>query len=97
MIARAMPAHVPANPTAAKSTPAAAKPTKVTRVVRAAPGEIRADSIYTLKEFCQRVGLGRWGVKELRLAGLKILRFHGRSFVAGKSFAEFLEDQSPTP
>ena len=58
-----------------------------------APGEIRADAVYTLSEFSARCGLGRWGIKELRAAGLKVFRFHGRTFVAGKSFLEFLQER----
>ena len=85
MIARA---NGHANGTAPAAKP---KPTRVTRVVHAAPGVIRPDEIYTLKEFGQRVGLGRWGIKQLRADGLRVHKTNGRTFVFGKSFFEFLE------
>lgn len=79
-------------PTAAQ-VPTTPAPTVHVKVEARDVGEIRSDSIYTLTEFSRRCGLARWGVRELRLAGLKIFEFHGRKFVAGKSFIEFLESQ----
>jgi hypothetical protein len=74
-------------------TPATA-PVGKPRRVRSVPGEIRLDAIYTLAEFSKRVRLGRWGVSELQKAGLKVLEFHGRKFVEGRAFKEFLEGQA---
>lgn len=72
--------------------PAPAKPERRTRVIRAAPGEIRADAAYTLRELSARLNLKRWGIASMEQAGLKVRRFNGRSFVLGADVIRFLQE-----
>jgi hypothetical protein len=67
------------------------KPPKVTRVARVLPGIVEADAAYTMSEFSARLNLKRWGLREMRRAGLPVRRFHGRTFVLGSDFLQFLE------
>jgi hypothetical protein len=67
------------------------KPPKVTRVARVSPGIVETGAAYTMGEFSARLNLKRWGLREMRRAGLPVRRFHGRTFVLGSDFLQFLE------
>ena len=60
-------------------------------------GEIRADSIYAIETFKQRISVGTWGFRQMRRAGLRICRSGGRGFVIGADFLEFLAQRAEDP
>lgn len=53
-------------------------------------GTIAGDSVFTLKEFSRRSGLGEWGMRQARRSGLRVLYVHGRGFVRGSDWLEYL-------
>ena len=61
------------------------------------PGVITPDAVYTLSEFQERTGLGRWAVKQARKAGLRTLRMHRRAFVRGRDFVDYLNAHGKQP
>ena len=63
--------------------------TEVTRTASAG-GEISSGSVYTIAEFSLRTGLGKWALRQLRRDGLLVRRVHGRTFVLGTDFIDFL-------
>ena len=71
-----------------------AKKADATPKVGGAEGVVLPQALYTLRELGSRVGLGTWGLREARGAGLKVLRFHGRGWVRGADFIAFLEQQN---
>jgi hypothetical protein len=60
----------------------------------ATPGVIRADEVYTLREFQSRTRLGTWAMRQGRRSGLKVIDAHGRSFVRGADWFAYLERQA---
>jgi hypothetical protein len=54
-------------------------------------GEIRADCAYTVREFCQRTGLGFQRVHEK----FTVRRMAGRRFVLGRDFLDALSSENP--
>lgn len=54
-------------------------------------GEIRSDCAYTVREFCQRTGLGFQKVHEK----FTVRRMAGRRFVLGRDFIEALANPEP--
>jgi hypothetical protein len=56
-------------------------------------GPIATDKIYPLDVFRRTIGMGSWGVRSLRRAGLPIVKVAGRGFVLGRDFLEFIEKQ----
>lgn len=90
MIAPATPApHV--NGTQAKRF---RKPKSPDEARATGPGSISMDEVYTVGEFSRRLSIGRWGLREMRTAGLVVRKFHNRSFVLGSDFADFLRLQA---
>lgn len=55
------------------------------------PGEIRADSIYTLHELGERTGLGQAALRVARRNGLPIKRIGRRAYVLGKDLIEYVD------
>ena len=53
-------------------------------------GEISASSVYTLAEFQRRSGLKRDAMRAARHRGLKVIRAHGRVFVSGREWIDYL-------
>ena len=58
------------------------------------PGEIRADSLYTLEELCERLQLGRKSLRIARRQGLKGGRIGRRCYVLGRDFIEWYTRQA---
>jgi hypothetical protein len=54
------------------------------------PGIIEPPALYTLQELQARSGLGAWGMRQARRAGLQVLRVHGRTFIEGQAFIEYV-------
>lgn len=54
-------------------------------------GEIRADCAYTVREFCQRTGMGHRRVHEY----FKARRMAGRRFILGRDFIDALSKDIP--
>lgn len=55
-------------------------------------GVINPESVYTLNEFSRRVGLTRQnGLRAARNAGLRTIAAHGKKFVRGRDFIDYLE------
>lgn len=57
-------------------------------------GPVRADELYALEEFQQRVGLGRGAMREARRGGLRVRYVHGRAFVLGADWMEYVGSES---
>ena len=55
------------------------------------PGEIAADSMYTLEEIQKRLGLGQAAMRTARRAGLKVRRIGRRGYVLGKDLLAYVE------
>ncbi len=53
-------------------------------------GTITADCVFTLKEFSRRSGLGEWALRQARRSGLRVLYVHGRGFVRGSDWLDYL-------
>jgi dienelactone hydrolase len=58
----------------------------------AKPGEIRADSLYTLDEARQRTGLGQAALRTARRNGLKVKRIGRRGYVFGADLIEYFRN-----
>lgn len=70
-----------------------AKPTTKAKTAPS-PGVIEANAAYTLPEFCRRARLAKWGMREARRRGLKVVRVGRVSYVLGADFLSFLASQS---
>lgn len=55
---------------------------------------VRVDEIYSLAEFMRRTGIGVWGMREARKAGLKTIKVGTRKFVKGADWITFLDQQA---
>jgi hypothetical protein len=53
-------------------------------------GEIQRDGLYSLAEFTKRTGLKDWALRAARRAGLRVLYLHGRGFVRGADWFEYV-------
>jgi hypothetical protein len=53
------------------------------------PGEIRADSLYTLDELMDRLRLGKAALRKARREGLIVKRIGRRSYVLGRDMIEW--------
>jgi len=53
-------------------------------------GTIRAEDIYTLAEFQRRTGLKEWALRQARRSGLKVIYLHGRGFLRGSDWLDYL-------
>lgn len=56
--------------------------------MRATP--IQIDEIYQLSDFQELTGRGDAAMRSARKNGLRVLRAHGRAFVSGADFHEYL-------
>jgi hypothetical protein len=56
-----------------------------------APGQISADSLYTLAEVKQRLKLGNYALRQARRAGLQVRRIGRRAYVLGRDLIQFVE------
>jgi hypothetical protein len=56
----------------------------------AAMNPIRADEAYGLKQFGQFAGLKETALKAARANGLKVVYCHGRAYVLGSDWLEYL-------
>jgi hypothetical protein len=54
------------------------------------PGVIRPDEVYTLEEFKGRVGFKDAALRAARRNSLKTLEAHGRKFVRGQDWIDYL-------
>lgn len=61
---------------------------------RKAPGVIRADEVYTLAEFYRRSGIGEYGMRKAKRRGLRVVKVGSRTFVRGRDFVEFVDQQN---
>ena len=62
-----------------------------TKPAHAAPsGTITAEATYTLAEFQKRTGLKEWALRQARRSGLRVLYVHGRGFVRGSDWLDYL-------
>jgi len=57
-------------------------------------GEITRESCYTLSEFQKRTGMKRDAMRTARRNGLRVSYLHGRAFVLGKHWLDYLEAQA---
>lgn len=55
-------------------------------------GVIAESALYTMREACRRLGIGRAGWRSALKAGLKPIRKLGRTFVSGREIVRFLTD-----
>lgn len=55
------------------------------------PGEINADSLYTLDELNDRLGLGKSALRSARREGLAVKRIGRRGYVLGKDVIAWFE------
>ena len=51
---------------------------------------IRDDEVYTISDFMLRTGLGVKSIRKAQREGLEVRRVGRRSYVAGKSWSEYL-------
>lgn len=58
------------------------------------PSEIRADSLYTLEELCERLRLGRKSLRIARRHGLMVGRIGRRCYVLGSDVIEWFTRQT---
>ena len=86
-----------AKPSKTATTASSKTPPRATSKKRELLGEIRADSIYAIETFKQRISVGTWGFRQMRRAGLRICRSGGRGFVIGADFLEFLAQRAEDP
>ena len=62
-----------------------------TKPAHAAPsGTITAEATYTLAEFQKRTGLKEWALRQARRSGLKVIYLHGRGFLRGSDWLEYM-------
>jgi len=57
-------------------------------------GEVRRDAVYTMAEFTARTGLKRDAIRTARQNGLVVDYRHGRAFVRGDAWLDYLERQA---
>lgn len=60
------------------------------RVSNAVSGVIRADEIYTIDEFKRRLRIRDATLRAARRAGLSVRYVHGRAFVFGRDWIEYV-------
>ncbi len=53
-------------------------------------GVIRSGESYALEEFKRRVGLSTWALRKARSHGLVVRYRHGRAFVLGSDWLDYL-------
>jgi hypothetical protein len=53
-------------------------------------GEIQQNGLYSLPEFKKRTGLKEWAIRSARRAGLRVLYLHGRAFIRGADWMEYV-------
>lgn len=58
------------------------------------PGVIVPEGLYTLKEFKARLGVSDSLLRKARNAGLKVRRIHGRGFILGCDFIDYIRTQA---
>jgi hypothetical protein len=75
-----------ARKTSKKKSPAAA--------ANVVPGVVSPDELYRVDEFQRRMRLGSWAMRKMRAEGLLVRRCHGRSFVLGSDFIDFVRSAS---
>ena len=63
---------------------------KPKRTIATTPGLIEPDPIYGLDELQARLGIGVWGLRQMRRAGLPVYRIAGRSFFLGRDVIDFI-------
>ena len=56
------------------------------------PGEIRADSAYTIPEVCARLGMARAAWRALRAKGLPVAKIGRRGYVLGADVLKVLRE-----
>lgn len=54
-------------------------------------GEIRSDSMYTLDELNERLGLGKAALRKARREGLTVRRIGRRSYVLGEDLISWVK------
>jgi hypothetical protein len=54
-------------------------------------GKIEPGILYRLEALKEASGVGAWGLRQMRRAGLKVRYVGGRGFVLGKDFIEHVE------
>lgn len=57
-------------------------------------GEVTSGASYTLPEFMRRTGMKRDAMRTARRNGLQVSYLHGRAFVLGKHWLDYLEAQA---
>lgn len=58
------------------------------------PGEINAESLYTLDEIHDRLGLGKAALRTARRDGLVVKRIGRRGYVSGRSVLDWFENSA---
>ncbi len=53
-------------------------------------GIVEADAVYQKAEFLCRAGLGEAAFRSARRAGLKVAYVHGRSYIRGRDWIDYL-------
>jgi hypothetical protein len=57
-------------------------------------GPISSEQVYPLEVFAKLTGLGAWGMRKARRAGLKVKTVGRRRYVRGIDWHEFLAERS---
>lgn len=57
----------------------------------ATPQAINGHESYTIREFCRRIAVGQWALRNLRRRGLRVIRICGRAYIRGSDWLVFLE------
>ena len=52
------------------------------------PGAIEPGTLYRLARLKEASGIGEWGIRQMRKAGLPVKYIGGRGFVLGRDFIE---------
>ena len=55
------------------------------------PGSIDPETLYRLEAIRSASGIGEWGMRQMRKAGLPVRYVGGRGFVLGKDFIEHVK------
>ena len=55
---------------------------------------IDREAIYSLREFQARSGLGEWATRQARRHGMRVIYLHGKAFVRGADFIDYVEGQA---
>ena len=59
---------------------------------KSSSGVIRSDESYTLREFCARMGLGPYALRQAREAGLIVRQVGKKRFVLGVDWLKFVSE-----